>query len=30
MTRVLTVRVPLVLLSQADAMAARLGLNRTQ
>ena len=30
MTKVLTVRVPLVLLSQADAKAARLGLDRTQ
>ena len=30
MTKVLTVRMPLVLLSQADAKAARLGLDRTQ
>ena len=30
MTKVLTVRVPVVLLSQADAKAARLGLDRTQ
>lgn len=30
MTKVLTVRVPLVLLSRADAKAARLGLDRTE
>ena len=30
MTKVLTVRVPVVLLSQADAKATRLGLDRTQ
>jgi len=30
MTKVLTVRVPPVLLGQADAKAARLGLDRTQ